>query len=67
MARIAFAILRGKTAYRKFRRKERRYSSRARLTKSPGGTGIEGDKGDTQKSGLILKPAALSAQSSAPV
>ena len=35
MARIAFAILRGKTVYREIPRKERRYSSRPRLAKSP--------------------------------
>ena len=44
MARIAFAILRSKTVFGKFRRNERRLISRPRLTKSPASTGIEGDQ-----------------------
>jgi hypothetical protein len=37
----------------------------AGLIQSQGGKGIEDDRGDAQESGLILKPVALSAQSSA--
>jgi transposase len=67
MARIAFAILRGKTVYREIPASGAPAQFAARLTKSPGGTGVEGDKEVMRRKRIVLKPAALSAQSSAPM
>jgi hypothetical protein len=44
MARIAFAIPRRKTVYRDIPAQGASVQFAAGLTKSPGGTGVEGDK-----------------------